>query len=75
MKGGILEWHSRMCIVAVGNEFHQDIITEEQGPSGSCSFLGFETEAEWMAAIISANTYAEVRPEEVCGLQKNLFEV
>ena len=48
MKGGILEWHSKKCIVAVGNEFYQDIITEGQGLSGSCSFLGFETEAEWM---------------------------
>ena len=37
-----------MYIVAVGNEFYQDIITEGQGLSGSCSFLGFETEAEWM---------------------------
>ena len=38
-----------MCTVAVGNEFHQDIITEGQGLSGSCSFWGFETEAEWVA--------------------------
>ena len=49
MKGGILEWHSKKCIGAVGNEFYQDIITEGQGLSGACSFLGFETEAEWMA--------------------------
>lgn len=38
MKGSIGEWLSRQCIVAAGNEFHQDIIIEKQGLSAPVLF-------------------------------------